>query len=197
MAAHNAAVYSAGGSIKYVTDDVFNCLRQLPSLYLSEDTEKSPQKLSTESSPDLVMLSPPWGGPGYTQSAQFDIETMLPSGGGKEMIQLALSRCDHVVSVLPRNCSKTQLREAVVEAYQNLRLEKCESAPALDEDITPETYPYHIEDIYLYSKHKLTVLYAGPAFANLSKGAKKRTGTKNAVEATVEKNVSHIRFEEN
>jgi hypothetical protein len=39
---------------------------------------------------DVIILAPPWGGPEYLYTKEFDMKTMFPSGDGMELV----SKCD-------------------------------------------------------------------------------------------------------
>lgn len=88
---------------------------------------------------DLIILSPPWGGPEYVQVQQFDITTMLPCGHGFALALAAASVATQLVYILPRNTTDAML----VELARVLQL------------------PYKIEYIYLSRKFKLKIVYFG------------------------------------
>ena len=60
-ARHNAAIYGVADRIEFIVGDY---LQLAPSLKA-----------------DVVFLSPPWGGPNYSQAELFDIKTMIPLDG--------------------------------------------------------------------------------------------------------------------
>ena len=60
-ARHNAAIYGVSDRIDFVVADY---LAVAPSLKA-----------------DVVFLSPPWGGPGYTEADVFDVQTMIQPDG--------------------------------------------------------------------------------------------------------------------
>ena len=60
-ARHNAAIYGVADRIEFIVGDY---LQLAPSLKA-----------------DVVFLSPPWGGPNYSQPELFDIKTMIPLDG--------------------------------------------------------------------------------------------------------------------
>ncbi|KAH8815001.1 RNA cap guanine-N2 methyltransferase [Xylogone sp. PMI_703] len=62
-AQHNAEVYGVRDRITWVNDDCFN--------YLRSSTGIDPSKT-------VVFASPPWGGPGYSTDAIFNLNTMQP-----------------------------------------------------------------------------------------------------------------------
>lgn len=93
---------------------------------------------------DMIFLAPPWGGPDYTQADSFDLRTMLPSGDGFSLMRLAASVCDHLVLMIPRNTSRKQLR--VLQTHIGL--------------------PCIVEEVYLYKKLKMKVVYFGNLFVS-------------------------------
>lgn len=68
---------------------------------------------------DVVFMSPPWGGPNYSQSSTFDVFAQMPAMGVSlaRLLEVALSvvaPCDGVVAVfLPRNTNLVQLASLV------------------------------------------------------------------------------------
>lgn len=165
MLRSNAAVYGVEGRIELVCGDVFRVLESLPALRprrlcalgaesdgcaaaSAADAEADgadggdPQSLCRPAAVDLLLMSPPWGGPEYLQAASFDLRS-LPCGDGAQLLALAASRCANIVYLLPRNSDKAQLHALA----RSLLL------PAL------------VQDLHLHGKHKLTALYLGPLFA--------------------------------
>ena len=97
--------------------------------------------LSSESTIDVVLLAPPWGGIDYSDT-DFDLRFMGSIGDAIELLKLALSVSQHVIMILPKNTKKKQL-----------------------EDVHVDTSVYcYVEDIFLWGKHKMTVAYFGPSF---------------------------------
>jgi len=91
---------------------------------------------------DLIVLSPPWGGPEYMNVDQYDITTMLTCGDGYQLAVLAASVAKHIVYILPRNTTDAML----IELANIIGL------------------PYTIEHIYLTGKFKLKIAYFGYKF---------------------------------
>lgn len=58
---------------------------------------------------DLVILSPPWGGPDYLNAEQYCLYTMLPSGCGLYLTMLAMAVCPNALLLLPVNTSVEQV----------------------------------------------------------------------------------------
>ncbi|KAH8419146.1 hypothetical protein KR222_006709 [Zaprionus bogoriensis] len=91
MAKHNAAIYGVAHKIEFVHADFLQfatstCLR-----------------------PDVVFLSPPWGGPQYQKQATFDIETNLLPLGASELMRHARRLTDNIGVFLPRNSNMKQV----------------------------------------------------------------------------------------
>ena len=156
----NATLYGVGGRIELVCGEVFRVLASLPAArplcnlaanssadQADQGHQGDPQPLSRPSTPasvDLLLMSPPWGGPEYLRAPSFDLRA-LPCGDGAQLLALAASRCANVVYLLPRNSDKAQL----------LALARGLGLPAV------------VQDLHLHGKHKLTALYLGPIFASL------------------------------
>ena len=90
--------------------------------------------------PDLLVMSPPWGGPEYcNNNIVFDLPTMLPCGDGFYLLLLACAVAKNVVYLLPKNVDDEQLEE----------LKKLVARPMM------------VENIYLNSSLKVKVVYVG------------------------------------
>lgn len=61
---------------------------------------------------DCVFGSPPWGGPQYLRSKEYDLETNLIPMGITEMLESFLKISPNVVLFLPRNSNLSQLSRA-------------------------------------------------------------------------------------
>ena len=75
---------------------------------------------------DLVVMSPPWGGPDYSLSEEFDLRSMLSCGGdgdGFRLLKEAIRIAKNVVYVLPRNTKLKQLKELAAEVDLPCRVE--------------------------------------------------------------------------
>ena len=187
LAAHNATLYFPGattktadtgvcvGNCNFMTGDVYDVLRSLP------DVPADPFVNAPTGCPDVVILSPPWGGPEYLESPTFDLN-MLPSGSGVDLIKLALRKCRHCCAVLPRTVTIKQLKRIVRAAYRARGTDAMQGenidGHVVDTDHAEDVRSrlgsewvdeYLIEDIYLYGKCKVTVLYVGPGFRSLPK----------------------------
>ncbi len=62
LARHNAAIYGVADRIEFIVGD---SLALLPHMRA-----------------DVVLLAPPWGGPAYSLSSKFDLESMITIPGG-------------------------------------------------------------------------------------------------------------------
>ena len=60
-ARHNAVIYGVADRIDFLVADFLVVAPQLRA--------------------DVVFLSPPWGGPGYTEAEVFDVQTMIQPDG--------------------------------------------------------------------------------------------------------------------
>jgi trimethylguanosine synthase len=89
---HNAAIYGACEYIKWVNDDCFS--------YLASNTT------SIDPSRTVIFASPPWGGPGYTSDAVFNLNTMYPYS--VKMIHDVCKNMDSAL-YLPRTSDLRQL----------------------------------------------------------------------------------------
>lgn len=90
---------------------------------------------------DLLVMSPPWGGPEYSQSKTFDISSQGIVDGIKQLGH-AINFTSNVVYILPKNTPKHQLRE--LAAFYLL--------------------PCHVYDIMLGSRIKMKVAFIGNIF---------------------------------
>ena len=86
---------------------------------------------------DAIILAPPWGGPDYNTHERFDMTTGFPSGDGYELIRLAAQVSGNIVCVFPRNIDRGQVQSFAAQLEMD----------------------YLIEDIYLYAKHKMSIIY--------------------------------------
>ena len=57
---------------------------------------------------DVVFISPPWGGPGYSSSQVFDLHTMVPLDGVR-VFQVAHSVTENIAYYVPRNVDVQQV----------------------------------------------------------------------------------------
>ncbi|KAM8701938.1 hypothetical protein ACLKA7_007975 [Drosophila subpalustris] len=91
MAKHNAAIYGVAHKIEFIHADFMQFAN------------------STRLRPNVVFLSPPWGGPGYQKQATFDIEQHLLPLGATQLMQHARRLSDNVGVFLPRSSNIKQV----------------------------------------------------------------------------------------
>ena len=84
------------------------------------------------------------GGIDYTNTTSaFDLRTMITSGDGVELFNLAMQVCSNIIYILPKNMKKKDLV-----------------------DLAATTGVYcRIEDVYIHNKLKMIVAYYGPLFS--------------------------------
>ncbi|XP_028168608.1 uncharacterized protein LOC114358761 isoform X2 [Ostrinia furnacalis] len=89
LARHNAKVYGVADRIEFIVGDFFELAPTLKA--------------------DMVFLSPPWGGPQYSQVKNYNLETMLEPRPASELMKTALSISPYVAMYVPRNTTCNQL----------------------------------------------------------------------------------------
>ncbi|CAG4939194.1 unnamed protein product [Parnassius apollo] len=104
MAKHNASVYGVEDQIEFIVGDFF--------------------ELAPELTADMVFLSPPWGGPNYTENSQYDIETMLEPKPASELMKVARSITSNIALYLPRNTRSDQILSLAQEAGGSVEVEQ-------------------------------------------------------------------------
>ncbi|KAL0484086.1 trimethylguanosine synthase [Acrasis kona] len=92
-AAHNASIYGVADKIEFIQADFF-------------DLAKSGclKRITKEQDCLVVFLSPPWGGPEYILSEEYDLKTMMQPMDGNEILHIVrrtISR--NVCYLLPKN----------------------------------------------------------------------------------------------
>ena len=102
QARHNAEVYGVAESIEFTTGDFFEVGVQLRG--------------------DMVLFSPPWGGPEYNARASFDLQTMEPPL--RLLHRTGQSIAPKAAYLLPRNSELSPLIEVAAEAALPLRIEQ-------------------------------------------------------------------------
>ena len=133
-------MYNVEQKIDFVCANAYDILSALTPLAADDcdiDSNIINSSSSSVSMVDAVILAPPWGGPDYNTYERFDMTTGFPSGDGYELIRLAAQVCGNIVCVFPRNIDRRQ-----VQSF----------AAKLEMD-------YLIEDMYLYAKHKMSIIY--------------------------------------
>ncbi|GBG80694.1 hypothetical protein CBR_g31153 [Chara braunii] len=91
LAQHNASVYGVEERIEFIVGDF---------LQLAPDLKA-----------DIVFMSPPWGGPSYSQVETYDLQTMLKPLPLTSLFQAASKITNHLVFFLPRNADFSQLSD--------------------------------------------------------------------------------------
>ncbi|KAH8350119.1 hypothetical protein KR067_000699 [Drosophila pandora] len=91
MAKHNACIYGVSHKIEFIHADFLQFAA------------------STKLRPDMVFLSPPWGGPDYQKQSTFDIERNLLPVGATHLMKLARHLSSKVGFFLPRNSNMSQV----------------------------------------------------------------------------------------
>lgn len=85
MARHNATIYGVADRIEFIHGDVFDILKSIGDI-----------------KPDLVFMSPPWGGPDYVNQPVFCPRAHLLDDRGQELFNLARKVSKNLVLFLPR-----------------------------------------------------------------------------------------------
>ncbi|XP_026325186.1 trimethylguanosine synthase [Hyposmocoma kahamanoa] len=104
MAQHNAQVYGVADRIEFIVGDFFELA---PRLYA-----------------DMVFLSPPWGGPNYSENKEYDIEVMLEPRPASELMRVARQINTNVTLYLPRNTRSDQILALAKEARGSVEVEQ-------------------------------------------------------------------------
>uniref|UniRef100_A0ACD6A446 Uncharacterized protein n=1 Tax=Avena sativa TaxID=4498 RepID=A0ACD6A446_AVESA len=90
LARHNARIYGVEDKIEFVVGDFFHLAPYLKA--------------------DLVFLSPPWGGPSYSQTQVYTLDLLQPKDG-YTLFQAAKKISPNIIMFLPRHVDITQLEE--------------------------------------------------------------------------------------
>ncbi|XP_065340822.1 trimethylguanosine synthase-like isoform X2 [Cloeon dipterum] len=88
LATNNARVYGVQDKIEFICADFMQVAATLKA--------------------DAIFLSPPWGGPDYTQKQVFNLED-LSCVDAKEMFKVAKTVSENVIMYMPRNTNRKQL----------------------------------------------------------------------------------------
>jgi len=104
LARNNAKVYGVEDRIEFIIADFFEIGKRLVG--------------------DVVFLSPPWGGPEYTQQETYNLNSILPPAGGQGLLKFAQHISPNIAFYLPRSVNTQQLMEVMepgtgVEVEQN------------------------------------------------------------------------------
>lgn len=101
MARRNCEVYGVADRVQFVLADARDYLR-------SEECERL--------RPDVVFLSPPWGGPDYLAADEYDAESTLVPEAGSALMARALAAAPRAALFLPRTTSRRSVDAARVAA---------------------------------------------------------------------------------
>ncbi|CAM9489854.1 unnamed protein product, partial [Discosporangium mesarthrocarpum] len=143
-ARHNASIYGVEDRIEFILGDAMSVLPTVKA--------------------DVVFLSPPWGGPAYSESPFFDLDTMIPAPlSARGVFKAAQGVTPNVAFFLPRNvdakqvatisCDPNPSHSSEVERRGLLGEEQCE-----------------LEHQFLNGKLKTTTAYFGELFRAASAG---------------------------
>ncbi|XP_041986820.1 trimethylguanosine synthase isoform X2 [Aricia agestis] len=103
LARHNALVYGVD-NIEFIVGDFF--------------------EIGPTIKADLVFLSPPWGGPKYSENSEYDIETMLEPKPASELINVASTINSNIAIYLPRNSKTDQILSLAQEMGSSVEIEQ-------------------------------------------------------------------------
>ena len=120
LARHNARVYGVEDRIEFIVGNFFQVLPTLK--------------------PDVVFLSPPWGGPEYLGQEVFDLQLMGGMMDGYTVFKTAKLVTDNIAYFVPRNTNVDQLASLAglggkVEVEQNLLNRKMKTLTAYYGDL--------------------------------------------------------------
>ena len=106
LARHNAGVYGVADRIEWVAGDWLELVHRVRA--------------------DVVFLSPPWGGPAYSDAAVFDVRTMMGGGiDGEQLLRDALAAAPNVAYFLPKNADAMRLEQLAAELDVGVEVEEC------------------------------------------------------------------------
>ena len=141
-------MYGVAQNFEWLVADAYDVL---------EMATKSLNSLTTESLIDIIVLAPPWGGPDYSLTKNYDLRADVTSGDGIELVAKAAKICRNIIYILPKNIQQLQIQE--ICKLNNL--------------------PCFIETIYLHNVPKMKVIYFGELF-NPKKNLKRKLETCNS-----------------
>lgn len=110
-ARENARVYGVADYIDFICADFFDVAA----------TWAADKKLAPKV--DAVFLSPPWGGPSYLKSKEFDLATgCCPNG--IDIFDVSLKISPNIAYFLPRHTKVSQLTELAIKAKSRMEIEQ-------------------------------------------------------------------------
>jgi hypothetical protein len=147
---------------------------------VSGSADISKETLAVCAAPDLVILSPPWGGPDYLHAEQYCLYTMLTCGCGMYLAMLAAAVCPNLLYLLPVNTSVEQV-EYIANAVN---------------------MPFVIEYLQINHTPKVMAVYMGAIVSHkrkadqtgTNKASKKASKNESGEEVTAASSKSHKRF---
>jgi len=97
--------------------------------------------------PDVVFLSPPWGGPQYLDQDVFDLQLMGGCMDGYEVFSVARQLTSNIAYFVPRNTNVEQLSSLAgcggrVEVEQNILNKKLKTLTAYYGDLVEDEKDY-------------------------------------------------------
>ncbi|XP_021184155.3 trimethylguanosine synthase [Helicoverpa armigera] len=104
MAKHNATVYGVADRIEFLVGDFFELAPNLKA--------------------DMVFLSPPWGGPNYSDNHEYDLETMLEPKPASELMKVARTISSNISFYLPRNSRPDQILSLAKDVGGTVEIEQ-------------------------------------------------------------------------
>uniref|UniRef100_A0A2A4JZ60 Trimethylguanosine synthase n=1 Tax=Heliothis virescens TaxID=7102 RepID=A0A2A4JZ60_HELVI len=104
MAKHNATVYGVADRIEFLVGDFFELAPNLKA--------------------DMVFLSPPWGGPNYSDNHEYDLETMLEPKPASELMKVARTISSNIAFYLPRNSRPDQILSLAKDVGGTVEIEQ-------------------------------------------------------------------------
>ena len=155
MLRNNGSVYNVSSKFEYVAADAYLVLKGMLS-YRDIGDSVSTQVLRNIARFDVALLAPPWGGLEYSAEEYFDLHTMMPCGDFYDLVDLTKDVADNIICILPRNTAKKQIEEISLDLLDSAK------------------YPCVVEDVYLWKKFKMTIVYFGLLFADPPKRRRKR-----------------------
>jgi len=102
-AMHNAEIYGVADRIEFIVGDYFHIMPQLKCA-------------------DVVFLSPPWGGPGYSTAKVFDLQTMITLDG-VQIFEVAHQVTENIVFYVPKNVNVHQV-VSLAKPGENVEIEQ-------------------------------------------------------------------------
>jgi len=96
MACHNAEIYGVANKIEFLVGDIFSIYPTLKA--------------------DVVFMSPPWGGPGYSLNKCYSIKTMSNDhdvGGGFAIFDIVKTIAPNIAYHMPNNTNILEVKHII------------------------------------------------------------------------------------